>query len=487
MSNRGTLDYGPVRVRGSILLACAFAALLLVIGLSALAIWRNAKMVQARVAALHSAHVQAAAALASIRTNVLLNSILVRDYLLDFDPSNAQQYIDQFSGIRTQTDESFRILDSLAHDDAQKAALSQLRRELEAHWNPTEVVLDWTPEEKHAQRTAMLRQRLRRRNDVIALAERVEHLMSDNYQRERQRVTTADQEFRESLSWTTWTALLLGLGIAGVTLTRLRTLERRSQAAQSELRLLSGQIRTTLEQERKHLSRELHDQVGQMLTGLRMELTAIARVHGDSASEVSSRIAHAKGTVEQTLRIVRNIAMLLRPSMLDDLGLTPALAWLVKELSRSSGMEIHSEVDPELDSLPETLRTCVYRVVQEALTNASRHSGAKKVEVALKASNGWVIGSIVDDGRGFETEGRPKGLGLLGMEERVKELGGNIRVESVVGQAPRPLPDRPGGLSHRGTLVEFRLPNPPASEVHGDTDPDRGRSRHRPDGVKASA
>ena len=103
------------------------------------------------------------------------------------------------------------------------------------------------------------------------------------------------------------------------------------------MRRLSGQIRTAQEQERKYLSRELHDQVGQMLTGLRMELTSIARMHADSESEVSARIARAKGIVEQTLRIVRNIAMLLRPSMLDDLGLTPALAWLVKEVARSRG------------------------------------------------------------------------------------------------------------------------------------------------------
>ena len=103
--------------------------------------------------------------------------------------------------------------------------------------------------------------------------------------------------------------------------------------AESELRLLSGQIRTAQEQERKYLSRELHDQVGQMLTGLRMELASIARFTVIRKARSSSRIARAKGTVEQTLRIVRNIAMLLRPSMLDDLGLAPALAWLFKEVA----------------------------------------------------------------------------------------------------------------------------------------------------------
>jgi signal transduction histidine kinase len=359
----------------------------------------------------------------------------------------------------------------LGLDDEQKLALNQLRRELSAYWDPTEVVLDWSPEERRAQRAEMLRQRVRRRQEIVALAEQVEHLVTANFTRERRTMTTADQEFRASLGWTTGIALLLGFAIAGGTLARMLALERQSQNAESELRLLSGEIRTAQEQERKYLSRELHDQVGQMLTGLRMELASVARIHGDSESEISSRISRAKGTVEQTLRIVRNIAMLLRPSMLDDLGLAPALAWLLKEVARSSGFEIRSDIDPAVDSLPEAHRTCVYRVVQEALTNASRHSGARRVDVSLKNADGWVIGTIVDDGRGFERGAqKSRGLGLLGMEERVREIGGNICIESSQG---------------RGTRVEFRLPRLTPTEVDSDSDSDRGRSRDRSHGIKA--
>ena len=234
----------------------------------------------------------------------------------------------------------------------------------------------------------MLRQSVRRRQEIFALSEQVERLITANFVRERQRLTTADQEFRASLAWTTGIALLLGLAISGGTLVRMLTLERQSQIAESQLRLLSGQIRTAQEQERKNLSRELHDQVGQMLTGLKMELDSVERLYGNAESEIASRISRAKGTAEQTLRIVRNISMLLRPSMLDDLGLTPALAWLFKEVSRANGFEIRSEVDPSLDNLPEAHRTCLYRVVQEALTNAARHSGCRGVEVILTGSDG---------------------------------------------------------------------------------------------------
>jgi signal transduction histidine kinase len=199
----------------------------------------------------------------------------------------------------------------------------------------------------------------------------------------------------------------------------------------------------------------------------------MARANGDTESEFVLRIARAKGTVEQTLRIVRDIAMLLRPSMLDDLGLAPALAWLVKEVSRSSDMEIHSDIDPVLDALPDAHRTCVYRVVQEALTNATRHSGARNVQVDVKSSDGWVIGTITDDGRGFDkTIVKRRGLGMIGMEERVKELGGSIRVTAFPG---------------RGTSVEFRLAQPSATEVSGDQHPDRRRSWDRSDRVETSA
>jgi signal transduction histidine kinase len=130
-------------------------------------------------------------------------------------------------------------------------------------------------------------------------------------------------------------------------------------------------------------------------------------------------------------------------------------------------------VDPAADSLPDDLRTCVYRVIQEALTNAGRHSAARRVHVKLHATDAWVVGTIADDGRGFDPEAPDRrGLGLLGMEERVKELGGSISVISSPGL---------------GTTVEFRLPRPAATEVSDDSNPDSRRSRDRSDRIEAPA
>ncbi len=465
-----------MRVRRSILLGVAFSGLLLIIGGSAFAIWRNATAAQLRVAALHSSHLGAGNALATLRANVYLTGILTRDYLLDADPKQAPKYADQFFKIRMDTDDSFRVLAASAQSDQEKAALERLRLEVATHLDPTRIVLDLTL--AGPRRAAFLGERLRRREQIVALADEVERMMTENFSRERRRITKADEDFRASLAWITGLALMLGFGIAGITLTRMVALEKQSQVAESELRRLSTQVRTAQEQERKYLSRELHDQVGQMLTGLRMELSSIVRNHSDPAGDFQSRIAHAMGIVEQTLGTVRNIAMLLRPSMLDDLGLSPALAWLIREISRSSGMEIEADVDPVLDRLPDTHRTCLYRVVQEALTNVSKHAGAHKVELSLKATGEWVIGTIADNGCGFDTGAiRRDGLGLVGMDERIRELGGHFRVISVAGQ---------------GTRAEFRLPIPKAGyeiarEMSVDSHPDRRRSRDRTDRLETSA
>jgi len=466
-----------MRVRRSIVLGVAFASLLLIIGASAFAIWRNATAAQLRVAALHSAHLEAGNALAALRANVYLTGILTRDYLLDADPNHAPQYAEQFFKIRIATNDSFRVLTASAQSDQEKAALERLRLEVETHLDPARIVLNLTLAGKNPRRAEFLGERLRRREQIVALANEVERMMTENFSRERQRITKADEEFRASLAWTTGLALMLGFGIAGIALARMVALEKQSHIAESELRRLSTQVRTAQEHERKCLSRELHDQVGQMLTGLRMELSSMARICGDSESELSSQIAHALGIVEQTLRMVRNIAMLLRPSMLDDLGLTPALAWLIRETSRSSGLEIEADVDPALDLLPDTHRTCLYRVVQEALTNVSKHAGAHKVEVSLKATGEWVVGTIADNGCGFDTGAiRRDGLGLVGMDERIRELGGHLRVISVAGQ---------------GTRAEFRLPIPKAGEeiakeMSVDSYSDRRRSRHRADRLETS-
>jgi len=437
--------------RTSILLAFAFTGLLAIIGAAALAIWHGAAATQREVTALHESHLQAGNALAAIRANVFLAGIITRDYLLDPDPSHAEGYAAQLNAIRNSTGQNFLALSSARQSGDERKALTQLRAEVDSYWDPGKIVLDWTPQQKAIHRADFLRNRVLHREEILGLAAHVEQLMTANFTAERSRITGANERFQSSLAWTTGFALLLAFAIAAATIARMSRLERQSANAAAELRRLSGQIRMAQEDERRYLSRELHDQAGQMLTGLRMELASISP--GDDAEEVARRIEHARGIVDQTLRVIRNIAMLLRPSMLDDLGLIAAIGWLVRDVARTSRIEIHPEIDPHVDSLPDAECTCVYRIVQEALTNAARHSGAQRIDVSLRLNSDGVRGLIADDGRGFPAHDSSDnlfhfsgaGLGLAGMRERVRELGGSLRITSAPGQ---------------GTRIEFRLPPP---------------------------
>jgi signal transduction histidine kinase len=233
-------------------------------------------------------------------------------------------------------------------------------------------------------------------------------------------------------------ALVLALLVAGISFSRISRLERRSEEerrrgeqAEHEMRRLSQKLVQAQEQERKSISRELHDEVGQMITALRMELTNLELLRFDSGTGFSDHLAEAKDLAEKTLQSVRNLAMGLRPSMLDDLGLGPALQWQAKEFSRRSGIPVAVDADGDLENLPEDLRTCIYRVVQESFTNCARHAQANGIHLKVRGTEGHVAMTIEDNGVGFDPGiSRGQGLGLIGMEERVRELGGNISINS---------------------------------------------------------
>src|SRR5687767_5695005 len=193
------------------------------------------------------------------------------------------------------------------------------------------------------------------------------------------------------------------------------------------MRQLSQQLVKTQEAERKSLSRELHDHVGQMLTALRMELGTAERSRGAAGQQFAQAITESKHLSETMMRTVRDLAMGLRPSMLDDFGLQPALEWLVRDFSRRSRLEASVTVSGGLEGLPDSHRTCVFRAVQEALTNCVRHSGASRVTVDVTSGPRDLTVTVRDNGVGIPAN-RGKGLGLRGLEERAKELSGTVTI-----------------------------------------------------------
>jgi signal transduction histidine kinase len=196
------------------------------------------------------------------------------------------------------------------------------------------------------------------------------------------------------------------------------------------------------EEERKKLSRELHDHVGQMLTALRMELGRIDRVALAAGARLSGAISECRDLIDQIVRTVRDLSSGLRPSMLDDLGLGPALEWLARDVTRRTGIPVDLLAEGDFDNLPESHRTCIYRGVQEALTNVLRHAAATRIDITVTDVRDGLDVVIADDGRGMDPGRRSAGLGLRGIEERVRELDGSMEIST----------------SDRGTAVRIRLP-----------------------------
>src|ERR1035441_6092391 len=179
--------------------------------------------------------------------------------------------------------------------------------------------------------------------------------------------------------------------------------------------------------------RELHDEVGQSLGALLVDIGRLSTTLSGDPPEVKEQLDNLKSVAERTFQSVRNIALLLRPSMLDDLGLAAALEWQGREVSRRSEIEVSVDSESVPEDLPDESKIYIYRLVQEALHDAVRHSGARNAKVVVERLAKSIVVRVTDDGRGFDP-GRSRGMGILGMEERVKRLGGTLRVESQPGK-----------------------------------------------------
>ena len=213
---------------------------------------------------------------------------------------------------------------------------------------------------------------------------------------------------------------------------------KQSDSLQEQLRRLSRQILSAQEEERKRISRELHDVIAQTLTGINVRLAALKKEAAINTNGLDRNIARTQRLVEKSVGIVHEFARELRPAALDDLGLIPALHSFVKLFSKRTRIHVHLKVFAGVEQLHGNQRTILYRVAQEALTNVSRHAQASGVEVSIRKLAEGICMKITDNGKSFEVERvlnarGPKRLGLLGMRERVEMVGGRFTVESVLG------------------------------------------------------
>lgn len=235
---------------------------------------------------------------------------------------------------------------------------------------------------------------------------------------------------------------LLGTGID---ITERVKAEEQLQESLREVRELTEYIQNVREEERAHMAREIHDELGQQLTVLKMDVSWLNKKIASGDEMIRQKIKSLTEMLDGTVRTVRRISSELRPSVLDDLGLVAAIDWNLKEFGRRSGLKtIFTEPGRDI-KLPDTVKTGLFRIFQESLTNVARHSGAQKVEVSLQQTNGHFVLSIEDDGKGFDTLNRTfKTLGILGMKERTAMMGGTYEINSSPG---------------KGTIITVSVPN----------------------------
>ena len=368
-------------------------------------------------------------------------SLTIREFLLDSSPDAGRGYRARVSIARDALQADIARLEEVLPPDG-GAALHELKQQVDDYLAVVVPVFDWTSEERVARGSYFLRQEQRpRRETILSVASQLSQLNAAIYAQQQHRTTESEQWFRRELTKSVLFALLAGVLISTGGILRMRSLERRTaehrqrmEQTTEEIRDLSVRLRQAQEEERRTISRELHDDVGQQLTAMRMELGTLERLHVAHDAEFGSRLTEVKTMAEQSLHMIRDIAAGLRPSMLDDLGLAAAVKKQAREFAKRTGVPVSVTVDGAFEHLRDPHRTYIYRVVQEALTNCAKHAHAHQISVALVESVNMMTLTISDDGIGFDRGRLPRGgLGLIGMEERVRELGGTASVRSSPG------------------------------------------------------
>jgi len=396
--------------------------------------------------------------LVSIRTKLLLSETFVRDYLLDPDEHRSTEQKTELRRVRADLEQD---LDTYATTpDANEAEMAaQLRRKIDLYWESINSSLRWSNRERRVSGLAFYTSAvLPSRVSILEITAVIDDAHSRQAVEGESRMAAAfgnlHSELLSTFVLSVVAATILAIGSA-IYILRLqregRVRYKQVAAGRVEMDKLSERFVAAQEQERKSISRELHDQVGQTLNALLVDAGNLQKRIAESDRQSGELLNSIRGLAETSVNAVRDLALLLRPSILDDLGLTAAIQWQAREVSRRTGLAVKVSAGAEADNLPEDLSICLYRVTQEALQNVARHAQAKTVHVELKQNLDRLVLSVHDDGIGFDAE-NVRGLGTVGMEERLRQIGGVLRVRSqpgkgatVVAEVAIPSPGRSAG------------------------------------------
>lgn len=428
-------------------LRLGFGGMIALLLVSAFEAYRIQQTASRQTAQIYYRFVQETDTLYRIRRALFLGSIYTRDFLLNNQKDRADTFRNQLRTLKAEADAALGQLHLAA---ANQQSFSGLKGNVQEFWTILESPLGWSGDVTRSRAFQFVQSEVAPRRSATG------GMVRELVEASQNALQQSEAEFARSrttamlrLFGIMGLCLLLGLAVVYFSLRYAGKAERESlqrfeqvTQAKRDLECLSARLLEIQEDERRRLSRELHDEIGQTLTALRIEISHAQAAFKAGSPVIQARLEQARSLAEKTVETIRNISLLLRPSLLDDLGLEPALQYQVEDFSRRSGIRCSFSEEGLQETLPDALKTCVYRVVQEALNNCQKHAGATEVQLRLRQSGLTLTVQIEDNGRGFALDksgnpASPTGMGILGMRERAAGLGGSLKLVSAPGQGTR--------------------------------------------------
>jgi signal transduction histidine kinase len=387
--------------------------------------------------------------LTTVRGHVLMGSVYVRDALLDPNPATAEEYRHQIEESYHSVDEALKGYIPVADVPGEQMRIAGLRHELEDFRRTLFEVLATDNRQWPSEARNLLRRRIMPKREVVMhISEELQALNRSAFVQQQVDIASLYRATQRRVWESVGLALAASVAIALAATLYAGRLEQRLQRQRArdvetarDLQRLSSQLLTAQEEERRSIARELHDEVGQVLTAIKVEL-AVAQRSAAAAGVNVDGLNDARKITEGALHTVRDLSRLLHPSMLDDLGLPATVDWYLKGFGRRHGVRIELLQDGMNGRLAPETEAGIYRIVQEALTNVAKHAQATTCRVFLQRLTHSVLVTIEDDGVGFRPDevnvpGASRGIGLVGIRERVTQLRGELRLESAPGKGTR--------------------------------------------------
>lgn len=420
---------------------------------------------QSRAEAINTRYVKAQETLSNIRTQVLMASVAFRDALLDPDPANMGLYRGQLERSHTALDRLLRAYEPVSASRQEREQFARLETEVDAYRRSMLEVLASDRNQWLAEARSVLSRRVTPRRDIIiAISEGVQSVNRSGYIEQQSLVGGVYQSIQRDLRQLLGLALAIGVAVAILAIVYAGRLEKRLRQQMAhdvevahELQELSAKLVSVQEQERRHIARELHDEIGQALTAVKVEL-AYAQRAIDGALGHTTVLETARAITDGALHQVRDLSYLLHPAALDEFGLVSAVEEHIKSFAKRHGITADLSYANMNGRLPRETETAAYRIVQEALNNVAKHAQASECRVFLVRQSEVLRIVIEDDGIGFDVSAPRsadrRGLGLIGIRERVSHLNGTVIIESA---------------SRRGTRIVVELPVPRTTDAGVET------------------